>query len=355
VHSRAANPLNATKGRVEACADYIKIDLGDGRKVRASGPFSEQAQAPANQWAFYINDFSLNKAKPWFVPEQIAIASLPTSTSEVRAFPPLSWQQPDRDLFEAQFQDILERLKSDQICKVVPAVIESAEWDLRDAELLIARSFTAAGSDASHGYAFNLGQQGAVGRTPEMLFRLENGVLQTMALAGTVPVGREDELWADPKLQHEHETVVEVLRERLAPLGAVKVEPRCLLPLQNMTHLCTRVSVVLQADDWLERADELIHLLHPTPALGVTPSTDENRAQLMDYRRQMNVPAHFGAPIGVKWPGGMLLIVAIRGLFWEGTRLSLPSGCGVVTGSDFASEWSELDLKRQWIHRAFGC
>lgn len=338
-----------------ACSDYIKIDLGDGRKVRACGPFVQQSMAPKDQWSFYINDFSLSKAQPWFVPEQVAITSLPTQVAETRAFPHLSWAQPDRGQFENQFHDILTKLESAQMRKVVPAVVESARWDTRDAELLIARSFNNAGGDASHSYAFNLGQQGAVGRTPERLFHLENGVLKTMALAGTVSRGREDELWNDPKLQHEHETVVEVLRERLAPLGQISVQPRGLLPLQNMTHLCTRLSVTLNAPDWLERGDELIHLLHPTPALGVTPATVENREQLMEYRQQMQVPAHFGAPIGVKWPGGMLVLVAIRGLFWEGPRLSLPSGCGVVTGSDFASEWSELDLKRQWIHRAFGC
>lgn len=340
---------------MDACADFIKIDLGDGRKVRAAGPFSEQSEAPTDQWAFYINDFSLSKPKPWLVPEQIAIASLPSSVSETRVFPALSWEPPDRDQFEDQFRDMMARLQANQMRKVVPAVIESAPWDPRDVELLIARSFSTANGEASHGYAFNLGQEGAVGRTPEVLFRLENGVLQTMALAGTVPRGSEEELWTDPKLQHEHEMVVEVLRERLSPFGVVTIAARRLLPLQNMTHLCTEVSVILEASDWLERADELIRLLHPTPALGVTPPTEENRAQLLDYRRQMKVPAHFGAPLGVKWPGGMLLIVAIRGLFWDGAHLTLPAGCGVVTGSDFASEWSELDLKRQWIHRAFGC
>jgi isochorismate synthase EntC len=75
---------------------------------------------------------------------------------------------------------------------------------------------------------------------------------------------------------------------------------------------------------------------------------------LAEYRDQLGIPPHFAAPLGVKWPGGMHILAAIRGLFWQGNDLYLPAGCGVVQGSTLEGEWAELELKRRWIHRAFG-
>ena len=65
-------------------------------------------------------------------------------------------------------------------------------------------------------------------------------------------------------------------------------------------------------------------------------------------------PAVFGAPFGVKWDGGVHMVVAIRCVIWEGDRLALPSGCGIVGASDQAAEWRELALKRSWVKGALG-
>lgn len=172
-----------------------------------------------------------------------------------------------------------------------------------------------------------------------------------MALAGTVARGAEQELLCSEKLLLEHETVVASLVERLAPLGELSREPRRLMPLNSLTHLCTKLTVVLDDRNWQNRVTDLISLLHPTPALGVAPRNEESLGHLRGWRQKLGVPQHFGAPVGVKWPGGMLMLVAIRGVFWENEPkiAYLPSGCGIVAGSQLETEWAELALKRRWV------
>ena len=155
-----------------------------------------------------------------------------------------------------------------------------------------------------------------------------------------------------PKLLREHELVVEMLRERLAPLGELQMEPRGLLALGTMTHLCTRIQVMLDHPAQPGISDALIRLLHPTPALGIAPRTMETLELLQGYRQQLGVPKMFGAPFGIHWPQGMLMLVAIRGIFWENGEVKLPAGVGLVVGSQLELEWAELELKRSWVRHA---
>lgn len=49
-----------------------------------------------------------------------------------------------------------------------------------------------------------------------------------------------------------------------------------------------------------------------------------------------------------------MIVVAIRGVFWREDTVLLPSGGGLVAGSEFEAEWEELELKRAWVRRALG-
>ena len=97
---------------------------------------------------------------------------------------------------------------------------------------------------------------------------------------------------------------------------------------------------------------QLVPLLHPTPAVGCLPRDAESMEKLREYRQQLKVPGFFGAPFGfIENDGTTHVIVAIRGICWEGDKISLPSGCGIVGGSAFDHEWRELRLKREAVLR----
>jgi menaquinone-specific isochorismate synthase len=200
------------------------------------------------------------------------------------------------------------------------------------------------------GYAHVKESGGFLGATPELLFKTHGKDLETMALAGTAKPGNQDAFLTDVKEIEEHEIVVRYLTEQLQTIGAVTRQPRTLCQTSGLVHFQSRVSVKLSA-----AADpaQLVPLLHPTPAVGCLPRNDASIARkLREYRQQLKVPGFFGAPFGFTEADGTThVIVAIRGICWEGDTISLPSGCGIVGGSAFDHEWRELRLKREAVLR----
>jgi menaquinone-specific isochorismate synthase len=64
------------------------------------------------------------------------------------------------------------------------------------------------------------------------------------------------------------------------------------------------------------------------------------------WRGRLGCPDEFGAPFGVWDCGKFEAVLAIRGLWWDGKRISLPAGCGIIEASRLVNEWRELRLKR---------
>jgi menaquinone-specific isochorismate synthase len=328
------------------------MQLGDGRLVRGSGPFDRRRTAPDDGWAFFVDDFFLSEPSPWLIPSRVEVLGpREEPEEELVRHRPLRWQPPDAEAFRKIFDDVMGRMQRGELRKAVPAVAEHTVWVESEWREFLAELGPGPGGSV---FGCQLGALGFAGRTPEILFRLRGNRLHTMALAGTAPAGSMHVLLENRKLLREHELVVEVLRERLSALGDVTIGPRHTLPLGRMAHLCTEVDAVLDDPSWVHRGEELIRLLHPTPALGIAPRTPETLALLHRFRDAMNIPRHFGAPLGIKHPGGLEVLVAIRGVFWENGAASLPAGCGLVEGSECETEWAELELKRRCVRQALG-
>ena len=73
--------------------------------------------------------------------------------------------------------------------------------------------------------------------------------------------------------------------------------------------------------------------------------------RLLEWRNRLGCPPRFGAPFGL-WDNGRFdAIVAIRGVWWKGDKLSIPAGCGIIEASRLVNEWRELRLKREAVKR----
>ena len=95
--------------------------------------------------------------------------------------------------------------------------------------------------------------------------------------------------------------------------------------------------------------EDLVRRLHPTPALGPLPRTDETLVALIRWRERLLCPAEFGAPFGLWENGKFDAVVAIRGIWWDDRKVWLPAGCGVIEASRLVNEWRELRLKREAV------
>ena len=331
------------------------LGIGGGRFVCGTGPFQAFESPPEDgQIAFYANDFSLSDPLPWKVPAYAEISSLPAelfALGDVEVVP--DWAAPGSADWEAVFSEVSGKISAGEINKAVPVVTEVAEFpgamDLGAA--VIGRLLAQPARDHGWGFGFCHENSGFAGLTPERLFTIEGMTLKTMALAGTAAPGDEGAFEDDPKEREEHALVVEALQRRLAEFGKVETGDREVLDLGGMSHFLTPIEVVLDRD---VDEGEIVRALHPTPAIGVQPRDASTLDWLASVRDGQGTPAIFGAPFGVKWGGGVHMVVAIRCVIWEGDRLALPSGCGVVGASDRAAEGRELALKRRWVKGALG-
>ncbi|MFT5241628.1 MAG: menaquinone-specific isochorismate synthase, partial [Kiritimatiellia bacterium] len=86
----------------------------------------------------------------------------------------------------------------------------------------------------------------------------------------------------------------------------------------------------------------LIAALHPTPAVGGTPSADAvaRIAELEPFGR-----GWYAGPVGWISADAAEMAVAIRSALVTQNQLSLFSGAGIVEGSTAESEWLEIENK----------
>jgi len=196
-----------------------------------------------------------------------------------------------------------------------------------------------------------------VGATPERLVRRDGTTIRCDALAGTIRVAdlpADDAaatLLASAKDRREHELVVRAIRTALADLGgdvAAPDEPT-IRTLRHVLHLHTPFRATTRAP---RHVLELAGRLHPTPAVGGTP-TDFAIDWIRDHEP---VPrGWYASPVG--WfdlAGDGELAVALRSGVVTGKHIHLWAGAGIVAGSDPEQELAETELKLRAMLGALG-
>ena len=203
-------------------------------------------------------------------------------------------------------------------------------------------------------YTFACG--GLAGATPELLIKREGRAVSSLVLAGTAPRSadpREDAalgtaLLASAKDTEEHGYAAADVRESLAPLCTdLYAAPRpALLRLANVHHLATAVRgtlAVQAADGSVPSALALAAALHPTPAVGGTPT--EAALELIRELEGMD-RGRYGGPVGwVDTAGNGEWGIALRCAELDGARARLFAGCGIVADSDPEAEFAETQSK----------
>ncbi|HEY6788165.1 MAG TPA: isochorismate synthase, partial [Trebonia sp.] len=196
-------------------------------------------------------------------------------------------------------------------------------------------------------YTFACG--GLVGATPELLIRRDGDEARSLVLAGTTPRGATPEddarlaarLLGSAKEVEEHLYAAASVRDVLAPLcESLDVSPPELLTLPNVHHLATRVVGKLATD---RSALALAAALHPTAAVGGDPTDIAveliRELEFMDRGR-------YAGPVGwLDASGNGEWCIALRCAELDGNRARLFAGCGIVAGSDPATELAETLAK----------
>ncbi|MGB0291323.1 MAG: chorismate-binding protein [Luteolibacter sp.] len=324
----------------------------DGSVVVGHGPMSRSNEAPADGVAFYLRPFEQVEDKPWRIPLKYEVIS---QDELARRFPvgetiDCQWKTMDTVAFSEVFQEVVDAIRKGSFEKTVPVVTQEGHCHHFNALELM--GYTAACRQPLYSYAFCEGNHGFTGATPEFLLAISGKELQTMALAGTARSEDRDIFAVDEKEIREHEYVAQTLETKLHDLGSLERDDREILDLGPIVHFLTRIRVHLSRNI---SPSVLLDRLHPTPALGPLPRTSQTMRQLIEWRKRLGCPPHFGAPFGVWENGRFEAVVSIRGVWWNGERLQVPAGCGVIEASRMVNEWRELRLKREAVMRVIHC
>ena len=190
-----------------------------------------------------------------------------------------------------------------------------------------------------------------VGASPELLVSKQGLAVRSTPLAGSAPRSGDteedrsnaDALLASAKNREEHAIVVEAIEDVLGTFCEQLDHDRepVLVETANVWHLATRFEGHLR--DPSPNVVELVAALHPTPAVGGTPTAIAKAAieELEPFDRG-------GYAGGVGWmdaEGDGEWAIALRCARLDGQRATLYAGAGIVADSQPADELDETDRK----------
>ncbi len=208
-------------------------------------------------------------------------------------------------------------------------------------------------------YFLDLGGFQIVGSSPEILTRLEDGVVTVRPIAGTRRRGYteaedralEAELLADPKERAEHLMLIDLGRNdtgRVARVGSVRVTDQMIV--ERYSHVMHIVSNVVGE---LAEGMSAIDVLRATFPAGTVSGAPKIRAmEIIDELEPVKRGIYSGAVGYLAWNGNMDTAIAIRTAVIKDGMLHIQAGAGVVADSLPELEWKETMNKGRAIFRA---
>lgn len=198
-----------------------------------------------------------------------------------------------------------------------------------------------------------------VGASPEIMTRVENGLVTIRPLAGTRRRGatpEEDEhlaaeLVADPKERAEHIMLVDLGRNdvgRVSEFGSVKLSD--LLTVERYSHVMHLSSTVTGQLQPEKSAFDALRACLPAGTLSGAPKV--RAMQIIDELEPHRRGPYGGAVGYVDFTGNMDTCIALRTMVIMGQTAYVQAGAGLVADSDPESEFHETMNKAMGLLRA---
>ncbi len=198
-----------------------------------------------------------------------------------------------------------------------------------------------------------------VGSSPEILCRVEDGVVTSRPLAGTRRRGAteaedkalEAELLADPKERAEHVMLVDLARNDVG----IVAEPRSIelsevMTVERYSHV---MHIVSNVTGKLAEDRTSFDALRATLPVGTVSGAPKIRAmEIIDELEPTRRGPYAGAVGYVDFGGNMDTCIALRTMVITGGRVHVQAGAGIVADSVPASEYQETISKARALLKA---
>ncbi len=208
-------------------------------------------------------------------------------------------------------------------------------------------------------YYLDYGDFQIVGASPEVLVRVENGVIETRPIAGTRRRGRteeedlrmEKELLSDEKERAEHIMLVDLARNdvgRVAEIGSVKVTD--LMIIERYSHVMHIVSNVVGK---LREDKDIFDVLRACFPAGTVSGAPKVRAmEIIDEMEPSERGVYAGAVGYFSFDGNLDTAIAIRTAIVRRNKVYVQAGAGIVADSIPELEAKETTNKARALFKA---
>lgn len=198
-----------------------------------------------------------------------------------------------------------------------------------------------------------------VGASPEVMCRVQNGVVTVRPLAGTRPRGKTpaedarlaEELLADEKERAEHVMLVDLGRNdvgRVAQFGSVSLSDVMVIErYSHVMHISSNVDGLLRPD--MNAMDAMKACL---PAGTVSGAPKVRAMQVIDEVEPHRRGPYAGAVGYIDYRGNMDTCIALRTLVFTDDKIYIQAGAGIVADSQADSEYQETLNKAKAMQRA---
>ncbi len=208
-------------------------------------------------------------------------------------------------------------------------------------------------------FYIDLGDFHVVGSSPEILVRLEEGMVTVRPIAGTRRRGADEaqdhamelELLADPKERAEHLMLIDLGRNdigRVCETGTVQVTEQ--MQVERYSHV---MHIVSNVTGQLRQGLSAMDTLRATFPAGTVSGAPKVRAmEIIDELEPVKRGIYAGAVGYLSWYGNMDTAIAIRTAVIKDGTLHIQAGAGIVADSVPKYEWMETMNKGRAVFRA---
>lgn len=210
-----------------------------------------------------------------------------------------------------------------------------------------------------HMFFVKFGDKKLIGASPELLFRLRHGEMESYPLAGTIRRGKDDaedmelvrKLLSDPKEIAEHNMLIDLHRNdigRVARFGTVKVRRQFdIKKFSHVQHISSEVVGIIRRDE-----DMFSGLAHSFPAGTLSGAPKIESMKIIDRIEQSPRGPYGGAVGQFTMNGDCTFAIPIRTLFVSGENAYARASGGIVFDSRTDDEYAEIENKLASVIRA---
>ncbi|MDG6997437.1 MAG: chorismate-binding protein [Nitrososphaerota archaeon] len=272
----------------------------------------------------------------------------------------LAFSKPETNVSKEEFQEKVRKAKDHIRNGDIFQVVLSRKYKFNTSgDMLQFYSELKRINPSPYMYFLDMCETKIVGSSPEMLVRVNGGIVETYPIAGTRPSSLDEsensklarELLLDQKERAEHVMLVDLARNdigRVSEFGSVSVgEFMQVHRYSHVQHIVSHVTGKLRRN---LTAFDAMRSLFPAGTVSGAPKI---RALEIIEELETEARGPYAGAVGYfSFNGNMDSAITIRTLVSKGNEAFIQTGAGIVADSEPEAEWFETERKAAALLRA---